>query len=254
MLPSKKIAPAKLTKQGELRQIDEEVTAVVASLKRSGKKSVRDGMARYAIPADKAFGVSVGDLQKLARRLRGPDAGRNHELAAGLWETGWYEARILACYVDDPKCVTPAQMDRWCRDFDNWAICDTACFALFDRTPHAWRKVKAWSSRQGEFAKRAAFALLWGLTVHDREADDEPFAEGLILVERAASDERHFVKKAVNMALRAVGKRSPALNAASLAVAQRLAASSNAAPRWVGKDALRELTGPSVTRRLAARR
>lgn len=231
-----------------------EAQAVVATLKRTGKKSVRDGMARYAIPADKAFGVSVGDLQKMAKRLRDSIATRNHELAAGLWETGWYEARMLACYVDDPACVTPAQMDRWCGDFDNWAICDTACFALFDRTPHAWGKVKAWSRRQGEFAKRAAFALLWGLTVHDKEADDELFAEGLVLIERAATDERHFVKKAVNMALRAIGKRSPALNAAAVAVAQRLATSSDAAPRWVGKDALRELTSPSVTRRLAARR
>jgi 3-methyladenine DNA glycosylase AlkD len=250
----KKSAPAKPTTKRAQQPLAGDVEAVVTSLKRSGKKSVRDGMARYAIPSEKAFGVSVGDLQKLAKRLRGPDARRNHALAAGLWETGWYESKMMACYVDDPACVTPAQMDRWCRDFDNWAICDTACFALFDRTPHAWRKVKAWSSRQGEFAKRAAFALLWGLTVHDKEADDEPFAEGLLLVERAASDERHFVKKAVNMALRAIGKRSTALNAAAVAVAQRLAESSEAAPRWVGKDALRELTSRSVTERLAARR
>jgi len=235
-------------------ELGKEAQSVVAMLKRAGKESVRDGMARYAIPADKAFGVSVGDLQKMAKRLRNTDATKNHELAAGLWETGWYEARMLACYVDDPACVRPAQMDRWCGDFDNWAICDTACFALFDRTPHAWRKANAWSRRQGEFARRAAFALLWGLTVHDKEASDEPFAEGLVLIERAATDERHFVKKAVNMALRAIGKRSPALNAAAVAVAQRLAVATEAAPRWVGKDALRELTSPSVTKRLAARR
>jgi len=246
--------PVKPKLKGAKISLDEEVEAVVATLKRSGKKSVRDGMARYAIPSERAFGVSVGDLQKLAKRLRGPDAGRNHALAAGLWETGWYEARMMACYVDDPACVTPAQMDRWCRDFDNWAICDTACFALFDRTPHAWSKVKQWSKSKEEFVRRAAFALLWGLTVHDKQADDESFAEGLVLVERAATDERHFVKKAVNMALRAIGKRSAALNAAAVAVAQRLADSSDAAPRWVGKDALRELTSPSVTRRLVARR
>ena len=196
-------------------------------------------MARYAIPSDKAFGVSMGNMQLLAKRL-----GRNHELAAALWDTGWYEARMLASFVDEPARVTPAQMDRWCRDFDNWAICDTVCFHLFDRTPHAWRKVAQWSRRRDEFVKRAAFALLWGLTVHDKGADDEPFLQGLLLVERAASDERHFVKKAVNMALRAIGKRNPALNAAAVAVAQRLADSPQAAARWVGKDALRELTSP----------
>ena len=148
------------------------------------------------------------NIQLLAKRL-----GRSHELAAALWNTGWYEARMLASYVDDPACVTPAQMDRWCRDFDNWAICDTVCFVLFDRTPHAWRKVEQWSSRRDEFVKRAAFALLWGLTVHDKGADDARFVQGLCLVERAADDDRHFVKKAVNMALRAIGKRNPALHA-----------------------------------------
>ncbi len=183
--------------------LEDEVQAVLTWLRRHGSKATRDGMARYAIPSDKAFGVSVGTMQQLAKRL-----GRNHELAAALWETGWYEARMLASFVDEPARVTSAQMDRWCRDFDNWAICDTACFHLFDRTPHAWRKVAQWSGRREEFVKRAAFALLWGLTVHDKSADDEPFAQGLLLIERAADDERNFVKKAVNMALRAIGKRN----------------------------------------------
>ena len=214
-----------------------DVDAVVALLKRSGTKAVRDGMARYGIPSDKAFGVSVGDLQKLAKRL-----GRNPAHAAALWQTGWYEARMLAAFVDDPACVTPAQMDRWCGDFDNWAVCDTVCFHLFDRTPHAWRKVEQWSSRPDEFVKRAAFALLWGLTVHDKTAGDAPFAGALLRVERAATDERHFVKKAVNMALRAIGKRNAALRTAATATAKRLSDSENATARWVGKDALRELT------------
>ena len=196
MPPKKTGSSTKPTKKSSQRPLADDVEAVVASLKRLATKRTRDGMARYGIPSDNAFGVSVGALQKLARQL-----GRNHELAAALWETGWYEARMLACYVDEPTSVTPTQMDRWCRDFDNWAICDTACFALFDRTPHAWRKVKQWSRRRDEFVKRAAFALLWGLTVHDKNADDEPFIRGLFLVEHAATDERHFVKKAVNMAL-----------------------------------------------------
>jgi 3-methyladenine DNA glycosylase AlkD len=230
------------------RPAEGEVQAALDWLKRHSTKATRDGMARYAIPSERAFGVSMSNIQVLAKRL-----GRSHALAAALWNTGWYEARVLASYVDEPARVTPAQMDRWCRDFDNWAVCDTVCFALFDRTPHAWRKVEQWSRRREEFVKRAAFALLWGLTVHDKGADDEQFARSLLLVERAATDERHFVMKAVNMALRAIGKRSPALNAAAVTVAQRLAASPQAAERWVGQNAVRELTSPPVMRRLAAK-
>lgn len=142
-------------------------------------------------------------------------------------------------------------MDRWCRDFDNWAICDTLCFALFDHTPHAWSKVWQWSKRSNEFEKRAAFALLWALTVHDKTASDKLFRDGLRLIEEAAEDERNFVKKAVNMALRAIGKRSSSLNIAARRVAQRLANSDKPAPRWIGKNALRELSSASVQRRLA---
>lgn len=163
-----------------------------------------------------------------------------------------HDRENLARFNINPR-VTAAQMDRWCRDFDNWGICDTLCFNLFDRTPHAWTKVAEWSDQPDEFVKRAAFALLWGLTVHDKRADDDPFIRSLLLIERAATDERPFVKKAVNMALRAIGKRNPALNAAAVAVAKRLADSAQSSARWVGKDALRELNSPSVTRRLAAR-
>ncbi len=193
--------------------------------------------------------MSVSDIRVLAKRL-----GRNHELAAALWDTGVYEARMLTSFVDDPARVTSAQMDRWCRDFDNWAICDTLCFHLFDRTPYAWQKVSQWCGRDEEFVKRAAFALLWALAAHDKHADDARFAEGLRFIERAAPDERNFVKKSVNMALRAIGKRNPALNAAAVTVAERLADSPQTAARWVGRDALRELTSPAVIRRLAARR
>jgi 3-methyladenine DNA glycosylase AlkD len=218
---------------------------VLAWLERQGTKATRDGMARYAIPSAKAFGVSVGALKQESKRL-----GRSHDLAAALWESGWYEARMLASMIDEPPRVTPAQMDRWCRDFDNWAICDTVCFHLFDRTPHAWAKVGLWSRRRDEYVKRAAFALLWGLTVHDKQAGDDRFLEGLRLIEREAGDERHFVKKAVNMALRATGKRNPALRIAALAVAQRLADSGEAAASWVGRDALRELaSAPRAAKR-----
>jgi 3-methyladenine DNA glycosylase AlkD len=123
--------------------VESEVEKALVWLRRHSSKHTRDGMARYAIPSDHAFGVSMANMKVLAKRL-----GRNHELAAALWDTGWYEARMLASLIEEPGRVTPAQMERWCRDFDNWAICDTACFALFDRTPHAWAKVAEWSSRR----------------------------------------------------------------------------------------------------------
>ena len=228
--------------------VEDEVQSALAWLKRHGSKSGREGMARYGLPSDKALGVSMANIQVLAKRL-----GRNHELAAALWDTGGYEARMLTSFVDEPERVTAAQMDRWCCDFDNWGICDTLCFNLFDRTPHAWKKVAQWCERDEEFIKRAAFALLWSLSVHDKQADDASFVRGLGLIERAADDERNFVKKAVNMALRAIGKRNRALNAAAVKVARRLADSPNPAARWNGKDALRELTSPAVARRLSAR-
>ena len=239
--------PKPTTKGSEL-SLEDQTQAVLTSLKRLSDKRVFEDMSRrYGIYTNKAFGVSMSNMQKVAKPL-----GRNHELAAALWDTGWYEARMLTSFVDDPSRVTSAQMDQWARDFDNWGICDTLCFNLFDRTPHAWRKVAQWSNQEAEFVKRAAFALLWALTVHDKLASDEQFRRGLVFVLRGAGDERHFVKKAVNMALRAIGKRNPALNAAAVTVARRLADSPEPAARWVGKDALRELTSPSVTRRLAS--
>ena len=203
-------------------------------------------MARFAIPSDKAIGVSVGDIRKLAKQI-----GPNHTLAQALWATDRYEARLLATFIDEPARVSAAQMDRWCKDFDSWALCDTACFALFDRTPHAWRKVAPWAARRPEFEKRAGFALLWALAVHDKACGDAAFLQALPLIEAAADDERNFVKKAVNMALRAMGKRNAALHAAAVAMARRLAGSQDATARWIGKDALRELTSAQVTRRLA---
>ena len=214
----------------------DDVQSALQWLKAHSSRATLDGMARYAIPSDHALGVAMRDIKALGKEL-----GRNQDLASALWDTGVYEARMLASFVGDPARLTAAQMDRWCRKFDNWAICDAMCFNLFDRTPHAWAKVAIWSSERGEFQKRAAFALLWSLTVHDKRAGDEPFLRGLALVEREASDERNFVKKAVNMALRAVGKRDRALHAAAIVLSQRLAGSTDPTSRWIGKDALREL-------------
>ncbi len=228
---------------------DPTTESVVATLRRLGTKATRDGMARYGIPSDRAFGVPVGAMQKLARQL-----GRSHDLAAGLWETGWYEARMLAAFVDEPARVTPAQMDQWCRDFDSWAICDTVCFHLFDRVPHAWRKIGPWARRRDEFQKRAAFALLASLAGHDKEADDGAFADCLPIIERGAADGRNFVKKGVSWALRGIGHRNLELHSAAVELARHLADSAEAAPRWVGKDVLRDLTRPAVLRKLAGRR
>jgi len=206
----------------------------LAWLREHASDAARDGMARFAIPSDHALGVSMKDIQALAKLL-----GRDHALAAALWDTGVYEARMLTAYVADPAQLTPAQMDRWCRDFDNWAICDTLCFTLFDRTPHAWRKVVQWSSRRDEFQKRASFALLASLALHGRLEDESLYADGLALIERESHDDRNFVKKGVNWALRAIGRRAD-WRAEASAVAKRLSASDEAGARWIGKDALRE--------------
>ena len=227
--------------------VQNQVDFALTWLKRHTSKATLEGMARYSIPSNHAYGVAMKDIKTLGAML-----GRNQRLAVALWSTGIYEARILASFVGDPERLTSAQMDRWCKDFDNWAFCDAMSFNLFDRTPHAWTKVAEWSNRRNEFEKRTAFALLWSLTVHDKSAGDESFRKGLLLIEREAGDGRHFVKKATNMALRAIGKRNRALNAAAVVVARRLAASKQASARWVGKDALRELTSPAVTARLKA--
>ena len=217
-------------------------------LEKKSTRRDRDNLARFGITAGKAFGVSIANIQALARQL-----GRDHDLAAALWESGWYEARLLSSFVDEPARVTPRQMDRWCRDFDNWGICDTVCFHLFDRTEFAWAKVAEWHGRRDEFVKRAAFALLACLALHDKRTGDGAFLEGLVLVERAAPDERNFVKKGVSWALRLIGRRNTALNAAAVTVARRLSASDAAAARWIGKGAVKELTSPLVKRQLATR-
>lgn len=238
--------PAKEHSPQPMREAVEEALAWLQDL---ASKKTRDEMGpRYGIFTDKAFGVSVGNIQKVAKRI-----GKNHQLALALWDTGWYEARMLASFVDEPERVTPAQMDRWCRDFDNWGIVDTVCFKLFDRTPYAFDKVTQWSARRDEFGKRAGFALLACVALHDKDADDKPFARCLPLIEKAASDERNFVKKGVSWAVRAIGRRNLALNVAALKVVRRLEQSEETACRWIAKDALRELANPKVQAQLARR-
>jgi 3-methyladenine DNA glycosylase AlkD len=233
------------------------VASILQSLKRLGSKRGREEMGpRYGIAgptAATAFGVSMRAIQKLAKDLV-KERGLDHALALALWETGQYEARALAAFIDDPAKVTSEQMDAWAKDFDNWGTCDTVCFKLFDRVAPdlAFRKVRAWSKSRDEFVKRGAFALLASLALHDRVTGDSPFAECLPLIKSAASDERNFVKKGVSWALRSAGRRSATLNRESVALAKQLSVSTQPAERWIGKDAFRELTSPAVRKRVSA--
>ncbi|HET6861534.1 MAG TPA: DNA alkylation repair protein [Pyrinomonadaceae bacterium] len=225
------------------------VKEVLSSLEKLSNQRIRDElMPRYGIHTEKAFGIGMANIHELARKI-----GRNHELALSLWQTGWYEARLLAAFVDNPAEVTTTQMDQWCRDFDNWGVVDTICFKLFDKTPFAFAKVAQWSKRKAEFEKRAAFALLASLSVHDKTAPTEAFERCLPLIEKAANDDRNFVKKGVSWALRTVGRRNPELHSQAVELAGRLSISSNASERWIGRAAVKELTSAPVLSRLKAR-
>jgi len=219
---------------------------VLKWLERRGSKRVVLGMARYGLPSDGAFGVPMGTLLKLAKQL-----GTDHELSLALWASGRYEARLLAALVGDPRRVTRRQMDAWAAGFQNWGDCDTVCFKLFDQVPFAFEKAPRWAKSPREFVKRGGFVLMACLALHDKAAPDARFLPFLPLIEKGARDERNFVAKGVSWALRAIGGRSPALHKAGVAMAQRLALSPDAASRWVGKDALRELTSPKLRARLA---
>jgi 3-methyladenine DNA glycosylase AlkD len=220
----------------------------VGQLRRHGRKRNIEGMARYGIRAKIVYGVSKPRMDVLARKI-----GRNHELALRLWDTGIHDARILAGMIEDPECVTSRQMDRWVRYFDNWDVCDGTCCHLFVFARPAWAKAYAWSKRRKEFEKRAGFALAAYLAYRDKHAPDAKYRRFLKVIEREAWDERNFVKKAVNWALRNIGKRNVRLNRAAIATAKRIHRSGPAAARWIAGDALRELQGEAVQRRLRAK-
>lgn len=229
--------PRNKTTKNEL-PIAEQVKAVLDMLKRLSDKKTRDDMGpRYGIHTDKAFGIPMAKMLKLSKEL-----GKNHHLALALWATGWYEARMVACMIDEPLKVTPTQMDRWCKDFDNWGICDTVCFKLFDQVPHAYSKVKQWAPKKEEFIRRGAFALLACLALHDKKADDQVFLNYLPLIEKAAGDDRNFVKKGLLWAMRGIGGRGPELKAEVLVLAHRLAASPSKASQWLGRNTIKELS------------
>ena len=213
------------------------VEDVLKKLEQLGTPENVAGMERYAIKAKKAYGVSAPEIKKLARVI-----GKDHELALKLWQTEVLEARGLACLIDDSNQVTEAQMESWIGDADNWATCDTVTGYLFDKTPYAYAKAFEWAEREEEFVRRAAFALMAWLAVHDKKAPDGKFEDFLPIIEKFADDDRNFVKKAVNWALRQIGKRNLNLNHLAVRTAIVLSERNSRAARWIGKDALRELT------------
>jgi 3-methyladenine DNA glycosylase AlkD len=220
----------------------------LARLRRLGSRKNLRGMARFGVRAKRAYGVAQPKMDALARRI-----GRDHRLAAGLWRSGVHDARILAGLVDQAERVTSAQMDRWVRDFDNWDVCDGTCGHLFSRSRFAWRKALEWSRRAAEFEKRAGFVLMAFLAVHDKRAADRKYLRLLPVIRRESDDPRNFVRKAVNWALRQIGKRNARLNRAAIREAQRIRGRGSAAARWIAGDALRELRSERVQGRLRRR-
>lgn len=194
-----------------------------------------DGMARFGIVSERILGIPTPVIRAMARRL-----GKDQALAEELWRSGVHDARILASLVGDPMLISRSTMDKWTRDFDNWAVCDACCCGLFDRTPFLWQKIPKWAANQREFVRRAAFSTLAGAAVHLKAAPDRHFIDGLTLVEQYAFDDRNFVRKAVNWALRNIGKRSGELLPAAIACAERVWAQGTRPARWIAADALRE--------------
>ena len=213
-------------------------SALIALLQSHANPANVAGMARYGINPNGTLGVSMPVLRALAKQT-----GRDHALAQELWDSGIHEARILATLIDNPAQVTVAQMDRWARDLDSWDVCDQACQNLFRNTPHAFRKAAQWARARQEFVRRAGFSLMAGLVVKAKKAPDPQFEAFLPLIAAAASDDRNMVKKAVNWALRAIGKRNPHLNRLAIAAAEEIREQGTPAARWIAADALRELRG-----------
>ena len=218
--------------------IGESMTAdeIIAELRSQQNDHNRAGMARFGINTERALGISVTQLRQMAKRI-----GKSHELAAQLWDSGIHEARILASIVDEPSAVTAEQMEAWAAEFNSWDIVDQVCGNLFDKTPYAWDKAAEWTDRPEEFVKRAGFSMIAYMAVHLKRTDDREFERFFPIIEREASDDRNFVKKAVNWALRQIGKRSDYLRPQAIACAERIAQQETRSARWIARDALKEL-------------
>lgn len=221
---------------------------ILKKLKSLSDPKAVEGMARFGINPENTFGVSIPNLRQIAK-----EAGRDRALAQQLWASAIHEARILAGMIDDPKMVTEEQMERWVKDFDSWDVCDQCCMNLFEKTKFVYQKAAEWSSNDKEFIKRTGFVLMARLAVSDKKADDRQFELFLPIIKREASDNRNFVKKAVNWALRQIGKRNLNLNRKAIETAKEIQEIDSKSARWVAADALRELTGQAVQERLQAK-
>ena len=219
---------------------------IIQKLKSLSDPEAVKGMVRFGINPENTYGVSIPNLRKIAK-----EAGENHNLAQQLWASNVHEARILASMIDEPKMVIEEQMEVWVKDFDSWDVCDQVCMNLFEKVPIAWKKIIDWSEREEEFVKRAAFALIACLAWHNKKAEDKKFIELFPVIIQGATDERNLVKKAVNWALRNIGKRNLNLNKAVINTAKEIQRIDSKAARWIASDALRELTSEAVQKRLA---
>jgi 3-methyladenine DNA glycosylase AlkD len=218
---------------------------ILNELKALSNEQNRSGMARFGINTEQAFGIPIPHIRNLARR-----SGRNHQLAIQLWKSGYHEAMILASMIDEPSSVTEEQMDAWVKDFNSWDLCDQCCSNLFDKTPFAFQKAMEWSTNEGEFIKRAGFSMMAVLAVHNKQAEDSMFLNFLPVIKRESTDERNFVRKAVNWALRQIGKRNIELNKKAIKAAIKISKKSSKTAKWLASDALRELRSVSVQNRL----
>jgi 3-methyladenine DNA glycosylase AlkD len=218
---------------------------VISKLKSMSNPKNVDGMARFGINPKNNLGISIYKLRPLGKEI-----GKNHELSLQLWKSGIHDARLLAVFVEDPKKVTEDQMELWAKDFDSWDVCDQVCTSLFDRTPFAWKKVYEWAKRDEEFVKRAAFSIIAGLCVHDKKSPDENFEKLFELIKRESTDGRNYVKKAVNWALRNIGKRNLSLNKKAIKVAKEIKNIDSKSAKWIASDAIRELTSSKIQERI----
>ncbi|MEM3404441.1 MAG: DNA alkylation repair protein [Nitrososphaeria archaeon] len=207
-----------------------------------------EGMARFGINPENTYGVSIPNLRRMAKEI-----GKDHSLARQLWSSGIHEARILASMIDDPNLVTRKQMDLWIKDFDSWDVCDQCCMNLFSKTLMAWEKAIEWAKREKEFEKRAGFVLIACLAWYEKESPDKKFLVFLPVIKQGANDDRNYVKKAVNWALRNIGKRNLNLNKKAIETAKEIQEMNSRSARWVASDAIRELTSEAVQKRLQER-
>ena len=230
-----------------------DVAAILKKLESLGSVENVAGMERFGIKSTNSFGITAPVLKQFAREVK-KQVDDRHQLALDLWKTGNYEARAVAFLIDDPKQVTPKQMDAWAKDFDNWATVDGACSYLFCRTPFAYEKAVRWAGEEPEFIKRAGFSLMAYLAVHDKKADDTKLAAFLPLIEKHSDDDRNFVKKAVNWSLRQIGKRNLNLNRLAIETAEHIRLQDTKPARWIAADALRELRNEKILERLRNKR